>query len=320
MSDTSILSTDFFVPIKDRFISQNGFDESAFNREVSFAIQHLHKNPYLQKADPVSVLKAVLNISQIGLTLNPVSKHAYLVPRYNGATKSLECVLDPSYIGLSKLLTDSNSINNISCQLVYEGDEIDIDMSSDKKIEKHVPYMFTDNERGNIKGVYSLASLSTGEKHCELMSIVDVNDIRERSESYKAFKSGKVKSCIWITDYGQMIRKTCIKRHYNQLPKSAINGNLENAIELSNVSSGFSKPVTFGAISMIESLINSCNLSEDEKSNIWDEVYSIEYQHEASKIIDHLKSNEQILGLERFPHSQKEIQDITKQKASEDNS
>ena len=69
-----------------------GLSKEQFNKEASFAIQHLAKNPYLQKASKTSILQSVLNIAQTGLTLNPVSKYAYLVPRYNSSTKELECV------------------------------------------------------------------------------------------------------------------------------------------------------------------------------------------------------------------------------------
>jgi len=126
----TITQKEFYNTIRPMWIEQSGLDESAFSREISFAVQHAIKNPYLQKCTSNSVLRAVMNVAQIGLTLNPVSKYAYLIPRFNGQSKELECVLEPSYIGLAKLLTDSGSVTSIECHLIYQGDLIKVDMAS----------------------------------------------------------------------------------------------------------------------------------------------------------------------------------------------
>src|SRR5687767_2574064 len=99
-----LIKKEFYEPLKQDWIAQSNLTESDFLREVSFAIQHLHKSPYLQKADKNSVLKAIMNLAQVGLTLNPISKFAALVPRWNSSTKQVECVLEPMYQGLVKLL------------------------------------------------------------------------------------------------------------------------------------------------------------------------------------------------------------------------
>lgn len=318
MSNITPINKDFYKPIESVFINQGGLNKSDFEREASFAIQHLSKNPYLQKADQKSILKSVLNIAQTGLTLNPISKYAYLVPRYNGATKTLECVLDPSYTGLVKLLTDSGAVKSINCQIVYDGDDIEADFASDKKIVKHVPYLLTGKEQGNVKLVYSVATLHDGSYHAEIMSINEVNDIRDKSEAYKAYKAEKTKTCIWVDHYTEMVRKTCIKRHFKHLPKSGNLENLEKAIDLSHVASGIAEPVSYTSIGLIESMLQTANLSEEEKDKIESEISLIEYEHQARKVISYLNKNEQILGVERFPHSQKEIQELTKIKANED--
>jgi len=85
------------------FSAQKQFEASNeykmnFNREAGFAIQILMNNPYLMKADPLSVKDAVVNIALTGLTLNPALKYAYLVPRK--VKSDLKCILDISYIGM----------------------------------------------------------------------------------------------------------------------------------------------------------------------------------------------------------------------------
>ena len=53
-------------------------------KESQFAIQYFQKNDYLAKtalANPTSAQNAIINVAAIGITLNPASKLAYLVPR-----------------------------------------------------------------------------------------------------------------------------------------------------------------------------------------------------------------------------------------------
>ena len=71
-----------------------------FAQECLFARQQLLKNEFTLKTaanNPNSLQAAVLNVAAIGISLNPASAHAYLVPR-DGAI-----CLDISYRGLSKL-------------------------------------------------------------------------------------------------------------------------------------------------------------------------------------------------------------------------
>ena len=99
-----------------------GFSPEKVKQEISFAIQIINKSPQLQKCSKESLQVAVLNISNIGLSLNPASKEAYLIPRWNSAAKQNEACLEPSYVGLVKLLTDAGSVTSVLCQLVHEGD------------------------------------------------------------------------------------------------------------------------------------------------------------------------------------------------------
>ena len=289
MEDKLILKKETFEPIKIEWIKQSGLDERVFAKEVSFALQILSNSVYLQGASKDSVLKAVLNIAQIGLTLNPVSKYAYLVPRYNNAKKQLEAILDPSYQGYAKLLTDSGTVISMQCNLFYEGDLIEVDFASERKIVKHVPYMLNGKPKGKILGVYSLASLPDKSYHVELMSLEEIYDIRERSESYKSFVAGKTKACIWTTDEAEMCRKTVIKRHYKYLPKSGNMEKIEKAIDLDNNVNGF-KP-SDGKLALIESLIYNSILPEDQKVRLENNLDTIS-DNEASSLIGFLKENQ----------------------------
>ena len=225
----TVIDEGFYQAIQKNFVELT--NEKTFKREIGFAIQILKKNPYLQKCSAESVIESVMNISQTNLTLNPVLKYAYLIPRKG------KCILEPGYQGLIKLATDTDNIISINVQLVYEGDECEIDLASEKKILKHIPYLLTGEEQGKIIFGYSIAMLQDGSRHVEIMSSKQVYDVMEYSESYKHYKKKKAKgewaSCVWVDNAPEMYRKTIVKRLFKYLPKSD-NKNLEKVIELDN--------------------------------------------------------------------------------------
>ena len=215
-----------FDPVREYFSKVGG--EEQFMREASFAAQILAGSDYLRKTTVESQILALTGLAQSGLTLSPIHKLAYLVPR-NG-----KCVLEPSYMGMVKLLTDAGSVRHIESNLVFEGDDCEIDLAGERKVMRHVPYWQRSMKKGAVRGVYSLATLADGSKHCETMSKEEVDRIMERSESYKAYKAGKVKSSTWSTDYDEMARKTVVKRHWKSLPKTERMEHIAKAIDLDN--------------------------------------------------------------------------------------
>lgn len=290
MSTEISIKKENFTIIKQEWIKQSGLTEASFNKEISFALQVLSANPFLKTCTHDSIIRAVLNVAQTGLSLNPTLRYAYLVPRYNSKTKQREAVLDPGYQGLAKLLTDSGSVKNISCQVIHEGDEIEIDLASEGKVKKHTPNFLCGKPKSkNIIAVYSLATLPDGSKHIELMTGEEIGEIRERSESYKAFKAKKTDSCIWESDYPEMCRKTVIKRHFKYLPKTDNIDRLQKAFEVENEANGYK--VSDAQLSYIETLLHNSTISEDRKQAIENEMF--EYDSlQAGNCIQYLQENQ----------------------------
>lgn len=283
---TSLTSIESYASIKQNFVQLT--DEKVFKREVQFAIQLIKKSPYLQKCSVESVLESVMNISQTNLTLNPVLKYAYLIPRKG------KCTLEPGYQGLIKLATDTDNIVSINVQLVYEGDDCEIDMASEKKILKHIPYMALGNEKGKMLWGYSIANLQDGSRHIEIMSSKQILDIRGYSESYKYYKVKKDKgewaSCVWASNPEEMARKTIVKRHFKYLPKSD-NRNLEKAIELDN--QDFDFPASYEQGTYVENLLMSSAIPIEREREIHQSLHSGAMTNsEAGEIIEYLKENQ----------------------------
>lgn len=282
MSQLPMLQESFYKPIHQNFVKLA--DEKAFKREVGFAIQIIKGNTALQKCDANSVLEAIYNISQTGLTLNPVLNYAYLIPRKG------KCCLDPGYQGLIKLATDTDNITSINVQLVYQGDEVEIDLATDQKILKHIPYQLTGKEQGPILYGYSVATLQDGTKHVEIMSLKQIYEIRDYSESYKYEKDKPYKNSPWFKNEPEMCRKTIIRRHFKYLPKSD-NKRLEKAIELDNQDYDF--PATYEQGNIIEGLLMSAAIPEKVEREIYRTLHDNQFtQKRAQECIEYLEANQ----------------------------
>ena len=176
-----------------------------FEREAGFAIQALQGNDYalgIAMQNRQSVIDAVTNIAAIGISLNPAKKQAYLVPRDG------RICLDISYMGLLDLAVDSGSIRWGQARLVYQADTFEVQGVDREPIHRFSPFA---RDRGDVVGVYCVVKTADGDYLTEAMSTDEVNEIRDRSSAWKAWIKNK-RSCPWVTDWGEMAKKTVVKR------------------------------------------------------------------------------------------------------------
>lgn len=195
-----------------------------FEREAGFAIQVLTANDYVAKlaaGDRQSVVNAVTNIAAIGISLNPAKKQAYLVPR-----KGKIC-LDISYMGLIDLAIQSGSIMWAQAALVHANDAFTLNGFDRPPTHSFNPFS---KERGEVVGAYVVVKTHSGDYLTECMSRDEIDAIKNRSESVKAGKSSP-----WDADYGEMAKKTVVKRAYKYWPKS---DRLDQAIHHLNTDGG----------------------------------------------------------------------------------
>lgn len=200
-----------------------------FEREAEFALQTIAGNSYSIKiamGNRQSVANAVTNIAAIGISLNPAKKQAYLVPRDG------KICLDISYIGLMDLAMATGCIRWAQAELVYSSDSFTLNGFDKPPTHSYNPFA---KERGDIVGVYVVVKTDGGDYLTETMSIDEVNAIRDRSTAWKAYVKDKSKTCPWVTDPGEMAKKTCVKRAYKFWPKTE---RLEQAIHHLNTDGG----------------------------------------------------------------------------------
>ena len=212
---------------RERFEAIAAETKMRYESESMFAMQALQKNDYIYgiaNSAPDSVRNAVINVASIGLSLNPATALAYLVPR------DKKICLDISYQGLIKIATDTGSIRWAKAELVYEND--DFRYKGVGSIPDHEFNPF--KHRGSFVGVYCVAKTSDGDYLTEIMSADQIYEIRNKSEAYKSFAAGKAKSCPWVDFEGEMAKKTCIKRASKTWPKSQRGDRLQQAINILN--------------------------------------------------------------------------------------
>lgn len=205
---------------RDTFCSVLSEPGLNFEREAGFAIQTIQANDYMTRIamqNRQSVVNAVTNIAAIGISLNPAKKQAYLVPRDG------RVCLDISYMGLMDLAMSTGAIRWAQAELVHQNDRFELNGMDRPPTHSFNPF---GKDRGEAIGVYVVVKTSDGDYLTETMSADEVNAIRDRSSAWKAYQS-KGKSCPWVTDPGEMWKKTCVKRAYKYWPKTE---RLEEAI------------------------------------------------------------------------------------------
>lgn len=172
--------------------------------------------PKLKVCTTTSLWDCVLWLAQIGL--EPDGRKAHLIPFENKRANRFECKVIVDYKGLVELARRSKEIGGIHADVVREGDEFDFRHGTDGFL-RHRPK--PNNLKAKITYGYTCVDLKGFAKPSfEVMDIDSILAIRDRSEAYKAFKAGFIKSTPWITDEGEMMKKTVFRRHSKWLPVS----------------------------------------------------------------------------------------------------
>lgn len=201
-----------------------------FNVERIFAVQMLMKNDYSMKvanAAPGSVRLAMLNLASTGLTLNPANAYAYLVPR-DGEIK-----LDISYKGLIKIATDAGSIRWGKAETVHEGDTFRYRGPAQEPI--HEADVFA-KDRGPIIGVYCIARTIDGDTLVDFMDLAEIHRIRDKSSAWVKGSAGR--KGPWEDWFGEMVKKSMVKRASKTWPYTDRDGRVAQAVALANEAEG----------------------------------------------------------------------------------
>lgn len=169
-------------------------------RMTRVALTTIRRTPAILQCTPQSFFNCMLELSAAGL--EPDGRHAHLIPYKD------ECTLVIDYKGLVAMALRSPDIVRVHADIICQNDVFVYDKGI---VRSHQVDPF--NPRGEMLGAYALVEFTNGSEKAELMTIEEIDKIRDRS---RAKSSGP-----WVTDYNEMAKKTVFRRCSKWLPLSA---------------------------------------------------------------------------------------------------
>lgn len=169
-------------------------------RYLRLALTEIRKNPKLLRCTPQSFLGAVMTGAQLGLEPD-VRGLAYLIPRWNGKTRTNDCTFMVGYRGYLDLARRSGV--DVQAEVVYEHDFFDFEYGTDRFL-RHKPVM---TDRGAPIAAYAVAG--------KQFMVLSVSEIEKRRGRAQAGDKGP-----WTTDWDAMARKTAVRALAAYLPQT----------------------------------------------------------------------------------------------------
>lgn len=162
------------------------------------ALAALSNNAELLKCDRPSLYDAIVKAAQQGLL--PDGREGAIVP-FKGKAQFM-----PMVLGIIKRLAESQIF--IDAQVVAEHDHFEQEFGDNAAISHRPPKLGSD--RGILVGVYAIARLPNG---LVMREVMDKNQIDAVRASSRSGDNGP-----WAGFYGEMARKTVIRRLAKRLP------------------------------------------------------------------------------------------------------
>lgn len=187
---------------------------------MASVLVEVDKIPALEKCSVKSVIGSAVEIARMGLEIGGTLGDAFILPY---GKKAIPVV---GYKGLVNLVMRSGLVKHVDAQAVYENDLFDYELGTDPWV-KFRPNL---KSRGELLCFYAAAVLASGGKVVEVMTLEQVNSIRDKSSGYQYAKANGITDNPWMTNYAEMGRKTAIRRITKRVPKGAIP--LNRAMEL----------------------------------------------------------------------------------------
>ena len=185
-------------------------------RLTQMAIAAYKTTPKLSECSVPSILSCCLQCATLGLEPSAVDGmgRAYILPYFNGRTKSMDAQFILGKNGMLELVRRSGEVSSVRTQGVYEGDDYEYWEDESGVHFNYKPNLDADHGKDHFKLVYLTAHLKDGGFVFLAMSKREVEAIEGRS---KAAKFGP-----WKTDWEAMAEKTVIRRAFNRgmLPRS----------------------------------------------------------------------------------------------------
>lgn len=189
---------------------------------VRDALTALRQNPQLGECEPATVLGSLMTCSQLGLRPG-VLGHAWLLPFWDGKTRSRKAQLVIGYQGLVELAHRSGQIKSLIARTVHANDLFEVDYGLEDNLI-HKPAMR--GPKGDPIAYYAIAKFTTGGHAFIVMNHDEMCEYRDRHATAKT-REGKIVG-PWRDHFEGMALKTVVRQLSKWMPKST---DLARAIE-----------------------------------------------------------------------------------------
>lgn len=174
-----------------------------FVRTIVTAVQ---MQPELLEADRRTLISSCMKAAQDGLLLDGREAGLSVYNDRKNGGKTVAYL--PMVGGILKKIRQSGEISSVRSHVVHQGDEFDFELGDNERIH-HKPNL---TNPGNPVAVYAIAKFKDGDIQREVMSHAQVQKIRAKA-------TGIGKAC-WDSEWGEMAKKTVIRRLSKRLPSS----------------------------------------------------------------------------------------------------
>lgn len=183
------------------------------DRMVRLALTAYQRTPELWDCDLRSIVSSVFAASQLGLELDGVLGHAYLVPYKNRKAGRKECQLIVGYKGYYALARRSGEVARFAPHIVYDGEDFDYQLGSSARLV-HRPKL---KGRGEPVAVYAEIALKDGSYDFEVFGWEEVLLWQARFA-----RKGRDNQPYgpWVDHLPAMAEKTAVRRLAKRVPVS----------------------------------------------------------------------------------------------------
>jgi recombination protein RecT len=232
-------------------------------RMIQVALGAARTNPRLLDCSQASLVSSVMSACQLGLELDGILGHAYIVP-FKNKQGGYDAQLQIGYRGMLSLARRSGEIKSVSAHVVRTNDLFSFEYGLNEDLQ-HVPKSKFSDE---ITHAYAVARFKDGG-----FAFVVID--REEIEYYRGFSKAK-NSPAWLDNYPAMAMKTAIRQLFRYLPCSSEVQRAVVADEYSDM--GISVPRDVVSVDgVVESIEDASVVDTDKIAEGFDEKPSQDY-------------------------------------------
>ena len=182
-------------------------------------VRTMDKKLAIEVCDKTSIANALFDMVVQGLS--PSKKQCYFIP-YG---KQLQ--LQRSYFGTKAVTLMLDRVKDITEQIIYTGDEVEISIKNGRKyVEKHIQ-KFTDIDINNIAGAYCTIHLANGDTYTEIMTLDQIKQAWKQSKMNPVDEKGNIKA---HSTHGKFTDQMALKTVINRACKQFFNTSDDSAI------------------------------------------------------------------------------------------